>query len=245
MYIPETQKRPWQEPRQELQTTPQPATSSPTTQAWDEKAINTGTHHMLMNRGLQMGIIQPHTVLKTWQGQQFYLAKRASGQPLGTDIVPVVQACQRWIDVTCQNGHAKIAPKPWASKMLGTSDRHSDFASLHFCRMLSGCEVPAMSCAGQGLLSAASRGEHGRLSQPSTDPSSKLFSYLPVQRPRAPSEVKFRDGEVFVLTVWRGQDGNKSEEKLRFFIQNQAVSVSHGPSPNLTYLKKIHSYHYS
>ena len=61
-----------------------------------------------------MGIIQPHNVLKTWQGWPFSLAKRTSGQPLGTDVVPVARACQRRIDVTCQNGHAKIAPKPWA-----------------------------------------------------------------------------------------------------------------------------------
>lgn len=45
---------------------------------------------MLMKRGLEMGIIQPHNLLKTWQGPPFYLAKRVSGQSLGTDVVPVV-----------------------------------------------------------------------------------------------------------------------------------------------------------
>lgn len=120
-----------------------------------------------MKRGLEMGITQPHNLLKTWQGPPFYLAKRVSGPPLGTNVVPVVWACQTRIDMTCQNGHVKIAPKLWA---WNASDRRSDFASLRFCRTLSGYEVPAMSCAGQGLLSAASRWEHGWQSQPATDP---------------------------------------------------------------------------
>lgn len=75
-----------------------------------------------------MGIIQPHNVLKTWQGQPFYLAKRTSGQPLGTDAVPVVWACQRRIDVTCQIGHANIAPK------LQASNARCSRQALWFCK---------------------------------------------------------------------------------------------------------------
>lgn len=104
--------------------------SSLITQAWDEKAINTGTQHMLMNRGLYVGIVQPHNVLKSWQGWPFYLAKSASGQPLGTDIIPVVQACQRWIDMTCQNGHVKTAPKPWAQ------NARCSWEALWFCKSM-------------------------------------------------------------------------------------------------------------
>lgn len=159
-----------------MQTTTEPVMSSLITQAWDEKAINTGTQHMLMNGGLHVGIVQPHNVLKSWQGWPFYLAKSASGQPLGTDIIPVVQACQRWIDMTCQHGHVKIA-QSHGPKMLDAPERRSDFASLCFCRMLSGCGVPAVSHTSQGLLFSQ---QHG------------------------PSEARFRDGEGFVLTVFRG-----------------------------------------
>lgn len=88
--------------------------SFPTMQAWDEKAVNAGTLHTLMNRGPWVGIIQLYDALKTWQWWPFYLAKSASGQPLETAVVLVVWVCQRWIDMTCQNSHAKIAPKPWA-----------------------------------------------------------------------------------------------------------------------------------
>lgn len=84
--------------------------SSPTMQARDEKE-DAGARHMLMNRGPWVGITQLYDALKTWQGWPFYLAKRASGQPLESAVVLVVWMCQRWIDMTCQNGHAKTAPE--------------------------------------------------------------------------------------------------------------------------------------
>lgn len=129
--------------------------SSPTTQTWDEKVINTGTQHMLMNRGLWMGIIQPYDALETWQGWPFYLAKRMSGQPLGTDIVLAVWACQRdrltWPVKTVMRKSSQSC----GSEMLSASDTCSDSASLHICRTLSACEEPILSCTNPETLSSS------------------------------------------------------------------------------------------
>lgn len=129
--------------------------SSPTTQTWDEKVINTGTQHMLMNRGLWMGIIQPYDALETWQGWPFYLAKRMSGQPLGTDIVLPVWVCQRDRLTWPVKMVMRKSSQSCGSEMLSASDTCSDSASLHICRTLSACEEPILSCTNPETLSAA------------------------------------------------------------------------------------------